>query len=145
MNKFKFYLIFLVLIIFSFLFAEFDYVTLPPGADPSVSAEDGGNGFENIAKSLGYTTMEWTPEDEKYFGSANAIKGGTLRDSGSRYPANLRILGKESNYVENLTIENLCYESLLERHPLTWEFSVPKLASHWKISSDKKKYLFRIN
>ncbi len=49
MNKFKFYLLFLVLLIFSFLFAEFDYVTIPPGADPSVSAEDGGNGFEKIA------------------------------------------------------------------------------------------------
>ena len=145
MNKFKFYLISLVLLIFSFLSAEFDYVTLPPGADPSVSAEDGGNGFDNIAISLGYTTMEWTPEDEKFFGSPNAIKGGTLRESGTRYPANLRIFGKESSYVENTTIANLCYERLLERHPLTWEFSVPQLASHWKISNDKKKYWFRIN
>ena len=54
MNKFKFYLIFLVLLIFSFLFAEFDYVTLPPGADPSISAEDGGNGFGKIADEKNY-------------------------------------------------------------------------------------------
>jgi len=60
MNKFKFYLISLVLLIFSFLFAEFDYVTIPPGADPSVSAEDGGNGFENIAESLGYQTQSFS-------------------------------------------------------------------------------------
>ena len=68
MNKFKFYLISLVLLIFSFLFAEFDYVTVPPGADPSISAEDGGNGFEEISKSLGYTSLEWESENEKYFG-----------------------------------------------------------------------------
>ena len=146
MNKFKFYLISLVLLIFSFLFAEFDYVTIPPGADPSISAEDGGNGFENIAKSLGYTTLEFTSEDEKFFGDSRAVKGGTFRDPGfGRYPANLRILGKEAGYVENTTIEKLCYESLLERHPLTWEYSVPRLASHWKISDDKKTYWFRIN
>ena len=96
MNKFKFYLISLVLLILSFLFAEFDYVTIPPGADPSISAEDGGNGFENIAKSLGYTTLEFTSEDEKFFGDSRAVKGGTFRDPGfGRYPANLRILGKE--------------------------------------------------
>ena len=146
MNKFKFYLISLVLLIFSFLFAEFDYVTIPTGADPSISAEDGGNGFENIAKSLGYTTLEFTSEDEKFFGDSRAVKGGTFRDPGfGRYPANLRILGKEAGYVENTTIEKLCYESLLERHPLTWEYSVPRLASHWKISDDKKTYWFRIN
>ena len=146
MNKFKFYLISLVLLIFSFLFAEFDYVTIPPGADPSISAKDGGNGFENISKSLGYTTLEFTSEDEKFFGDSRAVKGGTFRDPGfGRYPANLRILGKEAGYVENTTIEKLCYESLLERHPLTWEYSVPRLASHWKISDDKKTYWFRIN
>ena len=52
MNKFKFYLISLALLIFSFLSAEFDYVIIPPGADPSTSAEDGGNGFENILGDL---------------------------------------------------------------------------------------------
>ena len=130
----------------NYLYAEFDYVTVPPGADPSVSADEGGIGFEEISKSLGYTTLEWKAENEKYFGDSRAIKGGTLRDPGfGRYPANLRILGKESNYVENLTIERLCYESLLERHPLTWEYSVPRLASHWKISDNKKIYRFRIN
>ena len=146
MSKCTIYLITSILLIFSFLSAEFDYVTIPPGADSSISAEDGGNGFENIAKSLGYTTLELTSEDEKFFGDPRAVKGGTFRDPGfGRYPANLRILGKEAGYVENITIEKLCYESLLERHPLTWEYSVPRLASHWKISDDKKTYWFRIN
>ena len=145
MNKFKFYLISLVLLIFSFLSAEFDYVTIPPGADPSVSAEDGGNGFEKIAESLGYVTSEYSEEDLKYFGDSNAKKGGTLRDKGTRYPATLRTFGKESNYLENSIIEQLVYEPLLELDPLTWEPTVPRLASHWKISDDKKKFWFRIN
>ena len=138
MNKFKFYLISLVLLIFSFLSAEFDYVTVPPGADPSVSAEGGGNGFEKIAESMGYQTATFTDDDLKYFGDSKAVKGGTLRDQATRYPATLRTLGKESNYVENTTFEYLCYEPLLERHPLTWEPTIPRLASHWKISNDKK-------
>ena len=133
MNKFKFYLISLVLLIFSFLFAEFDYVTIPPGADPSISAEDGGNGFEEISETIGYHTAKFRDDDLKYFGDSKAVKGGTLRDKGTRYPATLRTFGKESNYVENTTIEYLCYEPLLERHPLTWEPTVPRLASHWKI------------
>jgi len=145
MNKFKSYLISLVLLIFSFLFAEFDYVTIPPGADPSISAEDGGNGFEKIAESIGYQTANFTNDDLTYFGDSKAVKGGTLRDQSTRYPATLRTLGKESNYIENYTFEYLCYEPLLERHPLTWEPTVPRLASHWKISDDKKKFWFRIN
>ena len=145
MNKFTIYLISLALLIFSFLSAEFDYVTIPPGADPSVSAEGGGNGFEKIAESMGYQTATFTDDDLKYFGDSKAVKGGTLRDQSTRYPATLRTLGKEANYVENTTFEYLCYEPLLERHPLTWEPTIPRLASHWKISNDKKKFWFRIN
>ncbi len=145
MSKFKFYLISLYLSSFSFLFAEIEYVNIPSGADPSVSAEDGGNGFEKIAESLGYITSKYSKEDLKYFGDSNAKKGGALRDKGTRYPATLRTFGKESNYLENAIIEGLVYESLLELDPLTWEPTVPRLASHWKISDDKKKFWFRIN
>ena len=145
MNKCNFYLISLVLLIFSVLFAEFDYVTLPPGADPSVSAEDGGNGFEKIAESLGYQTQSFSGEDIKFFGDKKAVKGGILHDEASRFPATMRLFGKEANYLENYWIEILCYETLLEMHPLTYEPSVPRLASHWKISENKKKFWFRIN
>jgi len=134
-----------ILLSLNYLYAEFDYISVPPGADPSVSAEDGGNGFADIAESLGFQTASFTDDDLKYFGDSKAVKGGTLRDQATRYPATLRTLGKEAGYVENLTIEYLCYEPLLERHPLTWEPTVPRLASHWKISDDKKKFWFRIN
>ena len=145
MNKFKFYIISLVVLSFSFLFAEIDYVNVPPGADPSVSAEDGGKGFEKIAESFGYVTSEYTDKDLKYFGDPKAIKGGTLRDKGTRYPATLRTFGKESGYLENQIIDYLVYEPLLELDPISWEPTVPRLASHWKISDDKKKFWFRIN
>ena len=54
--------------------ASFDYITVPPGADPSVSAEDGGNGFEKIAQSLGYQTHSFSDEDLKFFGDKRAVK-----------------------------------------------------------------------
>ena len=145
MSKCTIYLITSILLIFSFLSAEFDYVTIPPGADPAVSAEDGGNGFEKIAASLGYQTHLFTDEDIKFFGDEKAVKGGTLHDFASRFPATMRLFGKEANYLENYWIEILCYEPLLELHPLTYEPNIPRLASHWKISDDKKKFWFRIN
>jgi len=145
MSKFTFYLTTTIFLISSFLFAEFDYVTLPPGADPSISAEDGGNGFEKIAASLGYQTQSFTGEDIKFFGDEKAVKGGLLHDEASRFPATMRLFGKEANYLENYWIEILCYETLLEMHPLTYEPSVPRLASHWKISENKKIFWFRIN
>ena len=145
MSKCTIYLITSILLIFSFLSAEFDFVTIPPGADPTVSAEDGGNGFENIAASLGYQTQSFTVENVKFFGDEKAVKGGFLHDEASRFPATMRLFGKEANYLENYWIKILCYEPLLERHPLTWESTVPRLASHWKISEDKMKFWFRIN
>jgi len=145
MYNFSFNLLLIISLTFSHLFAEFDYITIPPGADPSISTEDGGNGFENIAESLGYQTHIFTEEEIKYFGDKKAVKGGTLSDRGSRYPATMRLFGKEANYLENYWIEILCYESLLEGHPLTADPVIPRLATHWKISEDKKKFWFRIN
>jgi len=104
-----------------------------------------GNGFEKIAVSLGYQTHLFTDKDIKFFGDEKAVKGGTLHDFASRFPATMRLFGKEANYLENYWIKILCYEPLLERHPLTWESTVPRIASHWKISEDKMKFWFRIN
>ena len=145
MYYFSFNVLIIISLTLSYLSAEFDYVTVLPGADPSVSAEDGGIGFDEIAASLGYTTHTFTEEDIKFFGDEKAIKGGTLHDYISRFPATMRLFGKEANYLENYWLRILCYETLLERHPLTWEPTVPRLASHWKISEDKKKFWFRIN
>ena len=80
MYNVSFNFLLLLSLTFNYLFAEFDYITVPPGADPSVSAEDGGSGFENIAASFGYQTHIFTQDEIKYFGSDKAVKGGTLHD-----------------------------------------------------------------
>ena len=125
--------------------SNWDYVKVPPGADPSVSAKDGGAGFEKISESLGYKTQLFSEEELKFFGDKRALKGGTLKDYASRFPATMRLFGKEANYLENYWIELMCYETLLERHPVTYEPNIPRIASHWKISDDKTQFWFRID
>ena len=115
------------------------------GADPSVSAELGGSGFEKIAKKLGYETYVISKDEQIYFGDPRAKKGGVLKHITTRFPATLRMEGQNSNYVENSEIQYLCYETLLETHPLTYEANVPRLATHWKIADDNMQFWYRIN
>ncbi len=57
------------------------------------SAEDGGIGFEKIAKSLSWKTNE----SPRYGGDPNAIKGGMFTIlGGNEYPLTFRYLGKDS-------------------------------------------------
>ena len=110
------------------------------GADLSVPAELGGNGFEKIAEQLGYQTYVIKPDEEIYFGDPKAIKGGSINYIHSLFPRTMRIHGQNSSQVLNRrTIDDLCYQPLLELHPITLEF-VPALASHWKISEDKMQF-----
>ena len=67
------------------------------GADPSVSAELGGAGFEKIAESLGYETYVISEDELIYFGDPRAKKGGKLKHITSRFPATLRMEGQNSN------------------------------------------------
>lgn len=108
----------------------------PPGADPSVSAEDGGEGF---------TGEGWeTNTDYNTIGNPEAIKGGEIILSIPDFPATLRTVGKESNSYFNSAAASMMYESLLSLDPITEDF-MPLLATHWKISEDKKEFTFRIN
>ncbi len=116
-----------------------DYPVFPDadaGADPSVSAEQGGKGF---------TGRGWqTNTDFDLIGDPHAIKGGMLRDSLPDFPGTLRLDGPESNTAFNFEIANLAYESLLGVHPTSLDY-IPSLATHWQISPDKLTYRFRIN
>lgn len=108
----------------------------PPGADPSVSAEMGGNGF---------TGAGWeTKADYNVAGDSNAVKGGTFTMSVLDFPNTLRTVGKDANTTVNSMMENMVYESLLQMDPVTEEY-MPMLATHWKISEDKMTFTFRIN
>ena len=115
------------------------------GADPSVPDELGGTGFEKIAGKMGYKTYTVKPGEEIYFGDPKAIKGGSINYIHTLFPRTMRIHGQNSSQVLNRrTIDDLCYQPLLELHPVTLEF-IPALASHWKISEDKMQFWFRID
>ena len=108
----------------------------PPGADPSVSAEMGGDGF---------TGEGWqTKSDYNILGSKNAVKGGSIVMSIPDFPGTLRTEGKDANSYFNRMAQYMMYESLLQLDPVTEEY-IPYLATHWKISDDKMKFTFRIN
>ena len=115
---------------------QFETVELPPGADPSVPAELGGAGF---------TGEGWqTNADFPYMADPNAKKGGSFTMRVVEFPSTLRTEGKDANTTINSLISSMTYERLLTIHPTTLEY-VPSLATHWKISEDKKTFWFRIN
>ena len=115
-----------------------DYPVFPDrdaGADPAVSAEQGGRGF---------TGEGWqTSTDFDFIGDPRAVKGGVLRKGVGDYPATLRYLGPNIS-VWNASLHGLSYERLIELHPTTLEY-IPALATHWQISQDQKTYRFRID
>lgn len=109
----------------------------PPGADPSVPPDQGGEGFtgEGWETAINYNVA----------GDSNAIKGGSFTMRIPDFPNTLRNIGKDANsYVNNLMEYGLIYEGLLNQDPVTEEW-IPALATHWKISEDKKQFWFRLN
>ena len=99
-------------------------------------AEQGGYGFENIAGDLGFETYVWSQEKDKtFFGDPRAKKGGSIHYINGYFPNTMRIHGQNSNLLINNRTISMCYEALLDLHPVTLEF-IPSLASHWFISKD---------
>ncbi len=108
----------------------------PPGADPSVSADLGGNGF----KGDGWNTNT----DYSILGNPKAVKGGSLIMTMGDFPPTLRNVGKDYNSYFIMMAEDMLYETLVGEDPVTGEYT-PRLASHWQISQDRKTFRFRIN
>jgi len=108
----------------------------PPGADPSVSAELGGNGFagDGWETKIKFNTI----------GNPKAVKGGSIVMPLIEFPPTLRITGKDYNNEFYSACNSLLYETLLDLDPVNSDF-IPLLATHWKILEDKKTYKFRIN
>jgi microcin C transport system substrate-binding protein len=112
---------------------KFDFLS---GADTSVSAEDGGNGF---------TGQGWkTNNMVSVCGIENAFKGGRFCFGINELPPSIRIYGKGTNYEINRIIGSLLFESLLIEDPVNLSLS-PSLATHWKIDRDSVTFYFRIN
>ena len=105
------------------------------GADPAVSAEQGGKGFTGDGWETN-TTFD-------LIGDPRAVKGGLFRESLPDYPATLRYIGPNLT-TWNATLSGLVYETLLGLHPTTLEY-VPVLATHWQVLPDKVTYRFRID
>ena len=109
---------------------------VPPGADPSISAELGGDGF---------TGEGWeTKADYNLLGTPEAVKGGSIVMSIPDFPSTLRTEGKDANSYLNRIAQQIMYEPLLQLDPVEDVF-IPSLATHWKISEDKMKFTYRIN
>ena len=104
------------------------------GANPEVSAEMGGDGFNLIAESLGYGTNELKGD-----GSPDAVKGGRVVMHYSSYPNTLRTEGMESNSQTISFFGSLIYETILgfDGESMQWK---PKLATHWKVSEDQQTF-----
>jgi microcin C transport system substrate-binding protein len=116
-----------------------DYPVFPnmdAGADPAVSAEQGGKGFsgEGWETNTGFDLL----------GDPRAVKGGLYRESITSFPATLRYVGLNGSTVTNFVTNSLIYETLLELNPTTLE-PMPALATHWQIQPDKMTFRFRID
>ena len=115
-----------------------DYPGFPhadAGADPDVSAEDGGAGFTGD----GWTTNT----DFELIGDPRAVKGGRIVQDTTDFPGTLRIFGPDVT-VWNQVLHELVYERLINSHPTSLDF-IPHLATHWQESEDHRSFRFRID
>lgn len=117
---------------------------VPPGADPSVPAQMGGNGFETIAADSGWQTSSYTPEQYRNIADTSATKGGAITFSLTAFPATFRLFGKEANAEVTSYLNGFVHIPIVTIDPLTLEF-LPGLATHWKIGADSQTYYFRLN
>jgi microcin C transport system substrate-binding protein len=108
----------------------------PAGTDPNVPAELGGAGF----KGDGWESNE----NYNTIGDTKAVKGGSLIMSLNEFPATLRTIGQNSNSYFQEILSRTIYEAMLDFDPVTQDY-IPCLATHWKISDDKKEFKFRLN
>jgi microcin C transport system substrate-binding protein len=116
----------------------------PEGADPSVPDSLGGAGFEKLAEGMGFKTYVVSDDEMKYYGDANATKGGQINIGEATFPTTFRPEGQGSSLAVLTEVKGYIYENLLGTHPVTREYT-PSLASHWKIGDDKMTFTFRID
>lgn len=86
-----------------------------------------------------------TNEDDPPIGSAQAIRGGTLRDSIGAYPLTLRLMGPNSNdaFAGWNRLSTFDF-GLVRRHPVSDRF-MPWMATHWSIQPDQRTIYFKLD
>ena len=92
-----------------------------------------------------FSDLKWETNTEfEGLGSRNAKKGGTLKYAETSYPPSLRTVGKNANSTFNSMLTGLCYESMLDLDPITFNY-VPNLAKRWAIADDKVSFFFELD
>ncbi len=91
-----------------------------------------------------FDSAGWETNTNYYKGDPSAQKGGELRYYWSEFPVTLRTNGPNSNAMQTREIHGMMFESLIAIHPDNLE-TLPSLATHWKVSQDKRQFWFRIN
>lgn len=100
---------------------------------------------EAATRVLPFDPADWKTNDQyDFIGDPAAQKGGQFTRVWEEFPPNLRTDGPNSNLIQTATIHNLIYEGMLNLHTTTLKF-IPNLATHWKISEDKRTFWFRLN
>lgn len=86
-----------------------------------------------------------TNEDDPPIGSAQAIRGGTLRDSIGSYPLTLRLMGPNSNDAFAGWNRLSAFDfGLVRLHPVSDRF-MPWMATHWSVQPDQRTIYFRLD
>ena len=138
MKKFRPYIIYILLTLFSFsaLLNAKMKIKGPSKNDKKGNIVD----IRDLEKDGWITNKHINPS-----GSELAQKGGRITILGDdEYPTTFRNIGKDSRSQINGLMANLQYETLLsfDYEKLEW---APSLATHWKISHDSLTYWFRLN
>lgn len=90
-------------------------------------------------------SLNWQTNDKiTAFGDPRAKKGGTLTCVESSFPPTLRTTGKNANTSFNSTLSGLCYETLLDLDPISYDYA-PNLAKRWAVADDKQTFFFEID
>ncbi|MHC4392467.1 MAG: extracellular solute-binding protein [Planctomycetota bacterium] len=77
-------------------------------------------------------------------GDPSAKKGGSILFSMSSWPATIRTEGPNSRLSTTANMHSMIYEPLLSFSLSSNDFA-PALATHWKVSEDKRIFTFRLD
>ena len=118
------------------------------GGTPIVNTNVSSNDISSMSqadKEAMIKSLNWQTNDSvTAFGDKRAKKGGVLKIVESSFPPTLRITGKNSNSVFNSILSSLCYETLLELDPISYDYA-PNLAKRWAVADDKQTFFFEID
>jgi microcin C transport system substrate-binding protein len=86
-----------------------------------------------------------TNEEDPPIGSAQAIRGGTLRHSIDAYPLTLRLMGPNSNdaFATWNRLSTFRF-TLVKRHPVSDRY-MPWMATHWSVQPDQRTIFLKLD